>query len=294
MDCNLFDSPMGGAAALQGSEAPLSAPRSGSSRRALRSFVAVLGLIAVTLPVGAQTVRAQPADEEEDEALFRVQRIELSFYGGYLGGDTYLQLPPLLTPLTNDTALDEILDFSGQSPDPPVEAPTKSIESGWKAGGNAAFYLSPNFGMMLFGEYGRQEAVFTGRRVIDEVLQPNREEIDRADLTTYAGGVQMIYHIGRERKYPVRPFVNLGFGGILNQFSDTDDVGALYFTYGLGLGFPIAGNIRGFVGVDARLFTWETDEVSLNSTLQFPSVLAGLTWRYVVPEDVPDDTGSEQ
>lgn len=232
---------------------------------------------------------AQEAAGEEQPGGFRVQRIELSLYGGYVGGTTYLELPILGTPLTNDTALDQILDYSGQSPSTPVQAPKKVMESGWKSGGSATFYASPNFGLSLFGEFGQQEATFTGRREIDEVLQLERTEIDRTTVSTFAGGTQIVYHIGRERKYPVRPIVSLGFGGILNSFPDTDDIGALYLSYGIGVGFPILGNWRGSVGFDSRIYTWETEEVSLDSTLQFPAVTIGLTWRYNVPEDAGED-----
>lgn len=260
------------------------ASRAAKTLRRVTLVVAVIaGAASWAASVAAQT------DAEPREGIFSVQRIEISFYGGYIGGATYLELPPLGTPLTNDTALDLILDYRGQVPSTPVQAPKKVIESGWKAGGTAAFHLTPNFGMALFGEYGAQEAVFTGRRVIDEVLQPDREEIDRTTMTSFAGGAQIVYHVGRERKYPVRPLLTLGFGGILNRFPDTDDVGALYLKYGVGLSFPVASKWRGFVTFDSRIFTWETDEVALNSTLQFPGLLAGLTWRYFVPEDADPD-----
>lgn len=262
-------------------------PASAFRRAVLLTVVLCAGLGLRTLDAFAQ---------EEGEASpgpsFRVQRIELSLYGGMVGGTTYLELPILGTPLTNDTALDQILDFSGEAPSTPVEAPKKLVESGWKSGGSATFYLSPNFGMAIFGEYGKQEAVFSGRRVIDEVLQAERTEIDRTTMSTFAGGAQIVYHVGRERKYPVRPVLSLGFGGILNAFPDTDDIGALYLNYGIGMGFPIKGSWRGYVSFDSRIYTWETEEVALDSTLQFPAVTLGLTWRYVVPEDAEADSES--
>jgi hypothetical protein len=242
------------------------------------------GLLFVLLVLSAQPVLAQ--SEEEEEPLLRIRRIEMSFYGGMMGGETYLSLPAPLTELTNDTARDDILDFSGEVPDPPVQAPEKEIETGYTVGGRVTFFLNENFGMQLFGEFGQADAVFRGRRVIETEIVDEVTEIDRATMTTFAGGGKVVYHLGREKRNPRRPFVHLGFGGILNQFSDTDDVGALFFTAGGGYGFPIAGGLRGFVSADMRLYTWETDEVSLDSTLLFPSVTAGLTWRYDVPDEV--------
>ena len=267
-----------------------SAPRPLRREQGLRSARAVsAGLLFVLLVLSGQPVLAQSEEEEEEEPLLRVRRIEMSLHGGMMGGETYLSLPAPLTELTNDTARDDILDFSGEVPDPPVQAPEKEIETGYVVGGRVTFFLNENFGMQLFGEFGQADAVFRGRRVIETEIVDEVTEVDRATMTTFAGGGKVVYHLGRERRNPRRPFVQLGFGGILNQFSDTDDVGALFFTAGGGYGFPITGALRGFVSADMRLYTWETDEVSLDSTLLFPSVTAGLTWRYDVPEEVFED-----
>ena len=267
-----------------------SAPRPLRRKQGLRAARAAgAGLLSVLLLAwSGQPALAQTADEEE-EPLLRVYRIEMSLYGGMMGGDTYLSLPAPLDDLTNDTARDDILDFSGEVPDPPVQAPEKEIETGYVVGGRVSFFLNENFGMQLFGEFGQADAVFRGRRVIEEEIVDEVTEIDRATMTTFAGGAKAVYHLGRERRNPRRPFVHLGFGGILNQFSDTDDVAALYFTAGGGYGFPIAGSVRGFVSADLRLYTWETDEVSLDASLLFPSVSAGITWRYNVPDEVFED-----
>jgi len=252
--------------------------------------------------------RAQQGTDSEEEALFRVQRIEISVFGSWLGGVTYLDLPAPLTPLTNDTAANNILDFSGEVPRPlgpnsTVLAPIKEIEPGWQAGMSTVFYLTPNFGIALTGSYGKADATFTGEilEIVEEpdpsdpngtidveVLHP-RSEIDRATMTTWAGEAGIIYHILAERKHNTRPFVTLGIGGILNQFTDTDDVSALTWNVGLGLGFPVYGSFRGFIEAGLRFYVWETEEVDLDETLVFPELSAGLTWRYMVPDEVIED-----
>ena len=242
----------------------------------------------------------RPDDSASDDGLFRVERIEISGFGSWIGGATYLQLPPPLTPLTNDTGAQDILNFSGEVPDPEVIAPTKKLEPGWEAGLGTTFYLTPNFGITLTGSIGQSEAVFTGQEVFIEpdpddplgqdeieVVQP-RSEIDRATLTTWTGTAGIIYHVLPERKYNTRPFVTLGIGGILNQFPDTDDVSALTWNVGLGVGFPVWGSFRGFVSTGLRFYVWETDEVDLDETLVFPQISAGLVWRYFVPEEEPE------
>ena len=259
--------------------------------RGVRDGFALTALAIALLGLTSGAVSAQTEDEEE-ENLLRVERIELSLYGAWVGGDTYLELIAPRDELTNDTGRDDILDFDGLVPDPPVEGPKKEIEPGIASGIHAAFFLNPNFAMAIYGEYGRSEAVFSGFRSIEGEINEFSEEIDRATMTTFAGGLEVTYHLGNERRTTRRPFVNLGFGGVLNQFSNTDDVGALYFQSGIGYAFGITESLRGFVGGSIRLYTWETDEVSLDSTLLFPSIRAGLTWRYLVPEDeAADDEG---
>lgn len=243
----------------------------------------------------------RPDDGREGEGLFRVQRIEISMFGSFIGGTTYLQLPAPLTPLTNDTGAQDILDYSGEIPNPEVIAPTKKLEPGWQAGLGTTFYLTPNFGVTLSGSIGQATAIFTGQEIFIEpdpddplgqaeieVVQP-RSEIDRATVTTWTGTAGIIYHILAERKHNTRPFVTLGIGGILNQFPDTGDVGALTWNVGLGLGFPVYGPFRGYISTGLRFFVWETDEVDLDETLVFPEISAGLVWRHFVPEDAEEE-----
>lgn len=270
----------------------------------LRRFSACVLLCPLVL--GSLQIAPARAQERapEDDKLFRVERIEISGFGSWLGGATYLDLPAPLTPLTNDTGADDILDFSGMVPQPAgpnssVIAPSKEIEPGWQAGLGTTFYLTPNFGIALTGSYGKADAVFNGEvlEIIEvpdpsnpngtidvEVIHP-RAEIDRATVTTWAGEAGIIYHILAERKHNTRPFVTLGIGGILNQFEQTDDVSALTWNVGLGVGFPISGSFRGFVEAGLRFYVWETDEADLDQTLVFPELSAGIVWRYMVPEE---------
>lgn len=259
------------------------------TRNARRRFAfATLAVGAALVALAPVDAAAQPPVDEDEERTLRVERIEMSLYGGWIGGDTYLDLI-VPGPLTNDTASDDILDFDGRSPDPPVDGPQKKIEPGIAGGLHSAFFLNRNFAFAIYGEYGRSEAVFRGTPREDGEIGELEVEIDRATMTTFAGGVEFAYHLGNERRTTRRPFVNLGFGGVLNQFANTDDVGALYFQAGAGYGFGITESLRGFVQGTLRLYTWETDEVSLDATLLFPSIRAGITWRYIVPEEPAED-----
>ena len=94
---------------------------------------------------------------------------------------------------------------------------------------------------------------------------------------------------------PIRPFVMLGMGGVLNQFDETDDVGAFYFLFGGGASFPLFGSFRGQLQLGSQLYSWSTDEVALNTLVNFPSVTLGITWRYDVPADAlePAESSTE-
>jgi len=226
-----------------------------------------------------------PEEEPESEPLFQVHRIELNLFGGYMWGDTYLQLPDILDPLiTFDQGADLIVDFN-DDPVPSLRAPQKEMKAGIMLGGFASFYLGKNFGMQLMGSYGRSEAVLTGQTDLDD----NRFEVDRTDVEIFRGAGNIIYNLGREEKWPVRPYVNLGFGGVLNKYPAVDDVTALFFLYGGGFSGPLFGNFRWDVGGNFTLYTFETDEVSLDSMVTFPALFAGVTWRYDVP-GVGDET----
>lgn len=280
----------------------LSRPR-GEGAAPWRSCVALATLLLLLLPAPlmAQSVdelsaaadAEEIADEEASEgSLFQVQRIDVHLFGGYTGGDTYLELPPVTSPLTSDTASDEILDFSGNPAEDLglAEAPEKELEPGWRVGTQATFYLSEAFGMFFRGQVGRTDAVLTGQRGLD---QP-REEFDRATVTTYQGGAGAIYHIGRARKFTtVRPYVNLAFSGILHSFESIDDVSELSFSVGGGVTFPLSDSFRGQFGVNAQLFSWETEEVSLDETLLIPEVTLGVIWRYDVPERTEEEPPDE-
>lgn len=228
--------------------------------------------------------------------LFQVSRIELALFGGFLGGDSFLELPDLSGDLTFDTGAAQIVDFSGGARKD-LRAPLKYIQDGKLIGGTASFYLGPNFGMQLTGSWAVAEAVLTGHAKGDT----KRFVADRTDMDLITIGGNIIYNLGKERKwYGIRPFVNLGFGGILNKFPDVDDVGALYFNYGGGLSYPAFKSFRLEAMAHWRLYTFDTDEISRDETVQLPTLLLGIAWRHDVPPPVeatsetPDSDGGSR
>jgi hypothetical protein len=277
---------------------------------AFKAFCAPLRLSLIALILGAASFSwaqapSAPAPQEDDataeaaeeaviqeeeldsEPIFEIIRIDLNLFGGYLWGAEYMSLPDILDPdQTFDRGANQIVDFSGSSQEF-LRAPTKKIEAGPAIGGSASFYLGENFGMQLFGAYSLNKAKLLGHT--DD--NPTRREIDESDVEVFRGGANIIYHLGREVKWPTRPFVILGFGGVLNQFPAVEDVSAMYFMYGGGVSGPLFGNFRFEVGTNFTLYSWETDEIALDAVITLPSVYAGVTWRYNVP---PSHGGDEK
>lgn len=259
--------------------------------------IGLAGLLALAPAATAQVPeRANVLEEGEAEGvepgLFSVERIELTTFGGRMWGADYLALPDIFDPdRTFDTGANDIQAFSPDTDLRGIRAPRKTIEDGIYLGGAASFYLSPNFAMQLFGQYGQSEAVITGLRGDGS---EDRVEYDRSDVTMLSGGGNILYHIGKEKKRRggrklFRPYVNLGFGGILNKFPETDDATSVYFLYGGGISTPLGENFRAQLGANFQLFTWETEETSLDETITIPTVGLQLVWRYDVPPPVVEE-----
>lgn len=266
-------------------------------------------LVLVAAPAAAQYEDAPLSEEEQEEraaatdqegSIFTIKRIELSAFGGWYGGATILDLPPV-APETNDLGATDILDYSGDPLGTPIypgqiDAPVKELENGWMAGMTATFFLSDAFGLEILGAYGKTEASITGQYLnpenVEEANQENphpfydpsqldgRFEWDRSSTNFMMGGINMIYIVGQRK---LRPFVHLGFGGILNSFPDTDDTGALYFQYGGGLRYPVTDTVSLKLSLLGTLFTWDQEEVARNETITYPMATLGLVWRYDVP-----------
>ncbi len=250
---------------------------------------AALAVAPVVLVLSSSIALAQaPAVAEEDEgtgATIEVKRIELTLFGGSQSGAQYLDLPALFDEIrTFDQGADDILDFQGAAMPSNIRAPRKEYETSPVLGGSASFYLGPSFGFQLYGSYTSTTAILTGFDINDPLEE--RFEVDTSDMTIMAGGTNIIYNLGNERKTKIRPYFQLGFGGILNQFPEQDDVGGLYFLYGAGLSLPIKGPVRFQAGAHYTLYSFDQDEIAQDSVINTPSFTIGLTWRHDVPEKV--------
>ncbi len=265
----------------------------------------LLALLALLLSTSAS---AQPKKKDENEhKLGQIRRIELSFFGGWFGGVTYLSLPPI-APQTTDLGAAQILDFSDDllaQPKYPgqIDATEKSVDSGYFGGLSATFFLTDAFGLELIGAYGQSQAKITG-----EYQDPNgvdmqnpfydpsqangRFQWDRSDMTWVQGGANMVFIFG---KRTLRPYLLIGLGGVLNSFPNANSVGALYFQYGGGFRYELSDRLALKMGISTALFSWSQDEIDLNRAVQYPMASIGIIWKHEVPpEAYQDDTSKEK
>jgi hypothetical protein len=277
------------------------------SRPLVRSIPMAAILLALLSLLLANSAAAQPTKKDDDaRKLGQIRRIELSFFGGWFGGVTYLSLPPIAA-LTTDLGASQILDYEGDllaQPKYPgqIDAIEKSVDSGYFGGLSATFYLTEAFGLELIGAYGQSQAKITGQYqdpngvdtenpFYDPSQGAGRFEWDRSDMTWVQGGANMVFVFG---KRTLRPYLLLGLGGVLNSFPNSDSVGALYFQYGGGFRYELSDRLALKMGISSSLFSWNQDEVDLNRAVQYPMASIGLIWKHEVPEEVYKDDASKE
>jgi hypothetical protein len=263
-------------------------------RLALISAVALM--LAIILPAGP----AAAQNESSSGSTGGLHRIEISLSGGWFGGVTYLDLPPI-APDANDLGARDILDFSGIPLGRPkypaqIDAAQKTVEDGFYGGVGATFFMSPTFGIELAVAYGVSQASVTGQyrdqqNLPEEDPTPGRFEWDRTDMSWISGGANMLYVFSPERK--LRPFVQLGLGGILNRFPTADDVGGLYVEFGAGLRVQVSPKMDVKFQVQSSIFTWDQNEVDRNETVMYPAASVGLVWKYEVPDEPVESPAPE-
>ncbi len=272
--------------------------------RAILHFALIFSLAGMLLMTMAAPVSAQKKKEGKDESSpssGTIKRIELSLFGGWFGGVTYLDLPPI-APLTTDLGASNILDFNDDPLAPPkypgqIDATRKFVEDGYFGGITATFFVSDAFGLELIGAYGKSQTAVTGQyrdiELVDKdhpFYDPSQDqgrfEWDRSDMSWIQGGINMVYVFGKRK---LKPYVLLGVGGLLNSFPNASSTGALYFQYGGGFRYVLSDDLDMKIGLSSTLFTWDQDEVSLNRTVQYPMASIGLIWKYQVPAEVYQD-----
>jgi hypothetical protein len=262
----------------------------------------LVGLLVLLLAgVGRAQEPPNQKDEDTQRALGHIKRIEISVFGGYFAGLKFLSLPPL-APDTTDLGSSEILDFDGDALTQPkypgqIDAVEKKVQNGVFAGASATFYMTDAFGLELIGAYGRTKAKITGQYLDPSSVDQNhpkfdpsqldgRFEWDSSDMNWIQGGVNMVYVFG---KRTLRPYLLLGFGGVLNSFPNADSVGALYFEYGGGFRYELREGLALRLGLSSSLFSWSQKEVDLNRSVQYPMVSFGVIWKHIVPPEVYQD-----
>ncbi len=72
--------------------------------------------------------------------------------------------------------------------------------------------------------------------------------------------------------------MGFGFGGVINRFSNLDDVGGLFLVGTAGLRRPVTDSIGAFLQFDATTFAMGRDELHYTKTVLFTDVTAGFSF----------------
>lgn len=265
--------------------------------------VCAAGLLLLALPGLAQSDPTDdpleaPRDEERELTWsdYAVKAYTIQVFGGWFGGSEYLNLP-LKGPRTYLQELDRVMGYNGEWwPNGDQEgqldyniydSPIKTIEDGQTFGLKIGSYLTEQFHLDIYFSYTATEAVLTMINTEDED-NLFRTEIDRdPDVQILRGALLLTYDLDTFDIFGFSPYMGLGFGGILNRFSNLPDVGGLFLMGAAGLNRPISGNVSAFVQGDLTAFSMSRDELHYTKSVVYKNISAGISLFFdTVPPDI--------
>lgn len=248
-------------------------------------------------PLETNPLEAEPATQPElTWKDYSVKAYTIQVFGGWFGGAQYLKLPVK----GNRTYLAEpdlVMGFHGDwwwdregeggLDYNKYDGPIKTIEDGFTVGVKLGSYLADHFHMDIMLAYSATEAVLTMVNTED----PNnlvREEIDRdPNVQVLRGALQIMYDLEGFHLAGFSPYVGLGFGGVLNRFSNLPDVGGLFLIGTFGMRRPVAGNLYAFLQADLTTFSMSRDEVHYTKSVTYKDLSAGISWYFdMVPAEI--------
>jgi len=241
-------------------------------------------------PLEADRSEAQPELTWQD---YKIKAYKIRLFGGRFGGDEYLSLPVKgdRTYLTEGSDLVASYDGTLWEVDELdyniYDGPIKELEDGFTFGVRVGSYLTDNFHLDLALSYSSSEAVLTMVNTEDPENQ-FREEIDRdTSVQVFRGGLEMIYDFDRFRLLGFYPYLGFGFGGVINRFSNLEDVNSLYLVGTIGLEHQLFANTSAFAQFNVTTFAMDRQELHYNETVTFTDVTVGLSFFIdVVPADI--------
>ncbi len=253
-----------------------------------RLTLALLCLLAVSpaSPARAQdptedTETAPQLDMEYDD--FMVKAYTISIFGGWFSGAEYLNLPVRGDRTYVSAGSDDILGFDGENLvyDRDIyDGPVKKLDTGTGFGMKLGTWLNDDVHIDLAASYASSQAILTMvNKNPDDPDHPFTEEIDRdPNVTIYRASLTLNYELGQFRVLGIHPSIGLGFGGIINRFTNIKDRGELYLAASLGLERPLAGNVGIFGRLNTTTFAMNRSELQYNTRLTYVDAQIGLTY----------------
>ncbi len=239
---------------------------------------------------------APPAERELTWKDYSVKAYTIQVFGGWLGGAEYLNLP-VKGPRTFLPGPDLVMSYSGSWWEAregeggldynKYDGPIKKIEDGYTIGLRIGSYLADQFHLDIGFAYSSTEAVLTMANKEDpENLV--REEIDRdPNVQVLRGSLQMMYDLDDFAFLGFSPYLGLGFGGILNRFSNLPDVGGLFLIGTFGMRNRLTQDVSFFLQADLTTFAMSRDELHYNKTVTYKDLSAGVSFFFdTVPAEI--------
>lgn len=268
--------------------------------RLFSTAICVLAMMlaaAVSLAQDSAPVDPLEADADAEPELtwdsYKVKAYTIQIFGGVFGGDEYLNLP-----VTGDrTYLQDgsnlVMGYDGTWWETEelnydhYRGPVKELEDGNTFGVKVGAYLSGNFHLDLVLAYSSSEAVLTMTNVED----PDNfvvEEIDRdPSVEIFRGSLQAIYDVNQVDLFGIEPYLGFGFGGVINRFSQLEDVNGLFLVGTIGLRRQVVGNASAFVQFDLTNFSMDRDELHYTESVTYTDITAGISFYLdTVPSDI--------
>lgn len=272
----------------------------------IRVLAVSLGLaLMAALPVMGQEMASddplETATVAEPELTWRdfsVKAYTVQVFGGRFGGAQYLNLP-IIADRVQFATRPRVMSYRGDwwrhgehegELDYNVwDSPIKTIEDGLTFGLKLGSYITDDFHLDFCFAYSSTQAVLTMVNIDED--DPNylvRSEIDRdPNVQILRAALQMTYDIRDFQLFGFQPYFGLGFGGVLNRFSNLTDVGSLFLVGSFGMIGRLSGDISLFLQTDMTTFTMARDELHYTTLVTYRDFSAGLSFYFdVVPPEI--------
>ena len=260
-------------------------------------------------PAPGDTTATRAAEDALEYDDYTVKAYSLTFFGGNFSGATYLDLPERGPKTVVDIGIGDELGPAGvRAYDGSVliesravgsdgyliwDAAQKEIKSGPAFGARIGVYISDNFHLDIAGTYAEGKSVtsmlYTGPNRPSRNLAKNTRYVldEDAGFVMYKGGLGLAYDAVPATVWGFVPRLGFGLGGIINRFSELDDITSLYLEGSFGLSRSFGDRLSLVAQADVTNFAFQVEELGYANMTNYATLTVGLSWFIdVLPQDV--------